>query len=128
MPTPSSTNWTRSSTGLDETVGAALVVGVAVLAVLLVLPRITRRVPAVLVAVVGATVTSAVLDLADDGVATVGSLPSGVPTPSLPWTEFGDVGPLLLAALGITLVSLTDTIATASSLRGTPRRGGRSRS
>ena len=65
--------------GLDETVGAALVVGVAVLATLLLLPRITRRIPAVLVAVVGATVVSAVLDLADDGVATVGALPSGVP-------------------------------------------------
>ena len=107
--------------GLGETVGAALAIGIAVLAVLLVLPQITRRIPAVLVAVVGATVTSAVLDLADDGVATVGPLPSGVPTPSLPWTEFGDVGPLLLAALGITLVSLTDTIATASSFAA--RRG-----
>ncbi len=107
--------------GLDETVGAALLVGVAVLAVLLVLPRITRRVPAVLVAVVGATVASALLDLANDGVDTVGSLPSGVPAPSLPWTEFGDVGPLLLAAFGITIVSLTDTIATASSFAA--RRG-----
>ena len=83
--------------------------------------EITRRIPAVLVAVVGATVASGVLDLADDGVATVGPLPSGVPSPSLPWTEFGDVGPLLLAALGITLVSLTDTIATASSFAA--RRG-----
>ena len=44
-----------------------------------------------------------------------------MPTPSLPWTEFGDVGPLLLAALGITIVSLTDTIATASSFAA--RRG-----
>jgi high affinity sulfate transporter 1 len=108
-------------TNLDETVAASLIVGVAVLIVLLGLPRITTRVPAVLVAVVGATVVSAIIGLDDHGVSTVGSLPSGVPTPELPWTEIGDVGPLLLAALGITLVSLTDTIATASSFAA--RRG-----
>ena len=51
---PSSTTSTRPN-------GAALAVGLGVLVVLLVLPRLTRRVPAVLVAVVGATVVSAVL-------------------------------------------------------------------
>jgi MFS superfamily sulfate permease-like transporter len=78
-------------------------------------------VPAVLVAVVGAIVVTAVFGLADEGVATVGSLPKGVPSPSLPWTSLSDVGPLLVAALGITLVSLTDTIATSSSFAA--RRG-----
>src|SRR4249919_3661443 len=39
---------------LDETDAATLVVGLSCLVVLLVLPRITRRIPAVLVAVVGA--------------------------------------------------------------------------
>jgi high affinity sulfate transporter 1 len=106
---------------LDETEVAALLVGVGVLLVLLVLPRITRIVPAVLVAVAGATILSAVLDLASDGVSTVGALPSGLPHPSLPWSSLSDVGPLLLAAIGIVLVSLTDTIATASSFAA--RRG-----
>jgi high affinity sulfate transporter 1 len=106
---------------LDKTNGAALAVGIGVLAVLLVLPRLSRRVPAVLVAVVGATVVSAVLVLDQHGVKTVGALPQGVPRPSLPWTKLGDVGPLLVAAAGITLVSLTDTIATASSFAA--RRG-----
>jgi high affinity sulfate transporter 1 len=106
---------------LDETVWQALAVGVGVLFVLLVLPRFTRRLPAVLVAVVGATVVSAVFGLAAEGVATVGVLPQGIPRPSLPWTSFADVGPLLLGAIGITLVSLTDTIATASSFAA--RRG-----
>ncbi len=106
---------------LDETVGRALIVGVAVLAVLLLLPRLTRRVPAVLVAVAGATIVSAALDLASKGVATVGSLPKGFPAPEIPWTSFTDVGPLFIAAVGITLVSLTDTMATASSFAA--RRG-----
>ncbi len=106
---------------LDQTVGRALIVGLAVLAVLLLLPRLTRRVPAVLVAVAGATILSAVLDLASKGVATVGSLPKGFPAPEIPWTSVNDVAPLFIAAVGITLVSLTDTIATASSFAA--RRG-----
>ena len=55
------------------------------------------------------------------GVKTVGTLPQGVPVPALPWTKWSDVGPLLVGAVGIILVSLTDTIATATSfasLRG----------
>ena len=101
--------------GLDGTVGAALVVGLGVLAILLVLSRFTKVVPAVLVGIVAATVVSAIFDLHAHGVATVGTLPRGVPAPSVPWTKLADVGPLMVAAVGITLVSLADTIATSSS-------------
>jgi high affinity sulfate transporter 1 len=101
--------------GLDGTVGAALAVGLGVLAIMLVLPRFTRRIPAVLVAIVAATIVSAVFHLHAHGVPTVGSLPRGVPRPSLPWTKFADIGPLMIAAVGITMVSLADTIATSSS-------------
>ncbi|MFN8104311.1 MAG: sulfate permease [Acidimicrobiia bacterium] len=106
---------------LGETDRATLITGVCVLAVLLVLPRVTKKVPAVLVAVVGVTVLSALLDLSGGGVATVGALPQGVPRPALPWTGWSDVLPLLVGAVGITMVSLTDTIATASSFAA--RRG-----
>jgi high affinity sulfate transporter 1 len=100
---------------LDQTSVVTLTVGVGVLVTLLVLPRVTRRVPAILVAVLGATVVSAVLDLSAHGVATIGALPGGLPRPSLPWTSLRDAAELLGAAAGITLVSLTDTIATATS-------------
>jgi high affinity sulfate transporter 1 len=101
--------------GLNGTVVAALLVGLGVLAILMVLPRFTRTLPAVLVAIVAATIVSALLDLHAHGVPTVGTLPRGLPKPSLPWTKAADVGPLLVAAIGITLVSLADTIATSSS-------------
>jgi high affinity sulfate transporter 1 len=104
--------------GLDQVNSTALILGLATLAVLLVLPRFTRTIPAVLVAVVGATVVTATFDLA---VSTVGTLPQGLPTPDVPWTQWSDVGPLFVAALGITLVSLTDTIATSASFAA--RRG-----
>ena len=88
---------------------------------LLILPRVSKRVPAILVAVAGATVVSSVLALSEKGVATVGSLPQGFPMPQVPWTSIEDVIPLFVAAIGITLVSLTDTIATSSSFAA--RRG-----
>ncbi|MET0144442.1 MAG: SulP family inorganic anion transporter [Ilumatobacteraceae bacterium] len=105
-------------TNFDERDTTALTLGLITLTVLLVLPRLTRRVPAVLVAVVGATVVTAVWDL---DIATVGTLPKGLPSPAVPWTNISDVGPLLIAAVGITLVSLTDTIALSTSFNA--RRG-----
>jgi high affinity sulfate transporter 1 len=106
---------------IDQTEAAALLVGLGVLVTLLVLPRVIPRLPAVLIAVVAATAVSAAFDLAANGVKTVGTLPSGLPSPSFPWTSLHDVGPLILAAIGITMVSLTDTIATASAFAA--RRG-----
>ena len=107
--------------GLDQTNRTALVLGLATLAVLLVLPRVSKKVPAVLVAVVGATVVTALFDLASDGVKTVGPLPQGLPVPAVPWVPVGHLTPLLIAAVGIVLVSLTDTIATSTSFAA--RRG-----
>ena len=95
-----------------------ILLGLSTLAVLLVLPRISRRVPAVLVAVVGSTLVTAAFGLA---VKTVGPLPQGLPHLAFPWTSAADVIPLLIAAAGITLVSLTDTIATSTSFAA--RRG-----
>jgi high affinity sulfate transporter 1 len=100
---------------LDETNATTLAVGLSTLAILLILPKVSRKVPAILIAIIAATVLSSALDLSTRGVKTVGTLPQGLPTPVLPWTQLSDVGPLLVAALGITLVSLTDTIATSTS-------------
>src|SRR4249919_226319 len=46
-------------TGLDQTNLTALAIGVVTLAVLMALPRVSKKVPAVLVAVIGATVVTA---------------------------------------------------------------------
>jgi high affinity sulfate transporter 1 len=105
---------------LDQTQTAALLIGLGVLLIMLGLPKLTRQVPAVLVAVVAATLVSAVFGLADE-IKTVGTLPKGFPAPTFPWTHLSDVGPLFIAAVGITLVSLTDTIATSAAFAA--RRG-----
>ena len=62
-----------------------------------------------------ATIVSATFDLHTHGVATVGSLPRGIRGPRSRGRQFADIGPLMIAAVGITLVSLADTIATSSS-------------
>ena len=104
--------------GFADRNSTALWLGLATLAVLLGLPRLTRKIPAVLVAVVGATLVTGAFGL---DIATVGSLPKGLPRPALPWTTVSDVAPMLIAAVGITLVSLTDTIATSTAFAA--RRG-----
>jgi high affinity sulfate transporter 1 len=107
--------------GLDKTNGTTLVLGLATLAVLLLLPLATKRIPAVLVAVVGATVAVGVLDLTAHGVTVVGTLPQGLPTPAFPSSAMSHIPDLIGAALGIVLVSLADTIATSTSFAA--RRG-----
>jgi len=107
--------------GLDGTDAEALLVGLGTLAVLVGASFLPARVPGVLIAVVGATVVVGAFDLAAKGVPVVGELPQGLPRPALPWTDIGDVGPLALAAVGIVLVSLADTIAVSTAFAA--RRG-----
>jgi high affinity sulfate transporter 1 len=107
--------------GLHKTNTTALAVGLATLAVLLIIPRVSKRIPAVLVAVVGATAVTGLLGLAAEGVKTVGTLPQGLPAPTFPSVPLDTLGALFLGSLGIVLVSLTDTIATSTAFAA--RRG-----
>jgi high affinity sulfate transporter 1 len=98
-----------------ETVPAAAAVGIAGIAVILVLQRWLPKVPAVLIMVVAAIAATTVFSLADHGVSLVGELPRGFPPPTVPHVRLDDLGLLFAGALGIALVSLTDTISTASA-------------
>jgi high affinity sulfate transporter 1 len=97
-----------------DAVAAAAAVGLVSVALILAFQRWLPRVPGVLAAVVVGIGAAAALDLSDHGVSLVGTLPEGFP--SLTWPSPVSDLPLLVAgALGIALVSLTDTISTASS-------------
>ena len=98
-----------------DAVGAAIAIGVFGIVVILVLQRWLPKVPAVLVAVVLSILAATVFDLAHHGVKLVGELPQGFPPFTIPHIKRSDVGPLIGGALGIALVSLTDTISTAAS-------------
>lgn len=96
-------------------VPAAAAVGVCGILLILVMQRWLPKVPAVLVMVVLAIATAALFDLGEHGVDLVGKLPEGFPPFTIPDVRGADLAPLFGGALGIALVSLTDTISNASA-------------
>jgi MFS superfamily sulfate permease-like transporter len=100
-----------------ETRPAALAIGAACLALVLLGRLVAPRAPAILVAVVGATLAVAVLGLADR-VSVVGPVPRGLPVPAFPRVRLGDVVDLLGAAVGISLVSFADTSVLSRTVAG----------
>jgi high affinity sulfate transporter 1 len=98
-----------------QVVAAAAAVGVGGSVLVLALRRWARAVPAVLVMVVLAIIATSVFDLAAHGVSLVGELPRGFPPFTVPRIGLTDVWPLLVGAMSIAVVSLADTISTASA-------------
>jgi high affinity sulfate transporter 1 len=88
-------------------------VALSILAILLFLPRLAPRLSAPLVAVAAAILAAALFDLGDKGVALVGVIPPGLPAFTLP--NLSLVQSLWPAALGIALMSFTESIAAARS-------------
>ena len=87
----------------------ALMIGTGTLAVILLLMG-RRRVPAILVAVVGATVVVGALDLAARaGVSTLGLLPQGLPAFAIPEITLADIVPVVIGGCAVALVSFADT-------------------
>ncbi len=105
--------------------GTAAAIGVTSLVGILLLQRLIPKIPAVLVAVVLASVAVNVFDLESHGVDTIGVLPQGFPPFTIPTVPWSDVPPLFVGALAIALVALADTMSTASSFAA--RRGERVR-
>jgi high affinity sulfate transporter 1 len=98
-----------------------LLVGFAMLAILLGLEKFVPRAPAPLVAVAVGISAMAFLGLQSQGVATVGQIPEGLPSITLP--DMALVAKLWPSALGIALMSFTESTAAARAfaVRGEPR-------
>ncbi len=86
----------------------ALLVGASTLALILLLKR-SKRLPGILIAVIGATVVVATLGLDHYGLAVLGSLPQGLPAFAIPWITPADVVPVLMGGLAVAIVSFADT-------------------
>ena len=92
-----------------KTNAAALALGAGTLAVIGLLQR-SKRLPGVLIAVAGATLIAAALDLATRaGVKVLGSLPQGLPGFAFPLITSADIVPVLFGGLAVALVSFADT-------------------
>ena len=98
-----------------EAVMAAATAGICGIALILVLQRWLPKFPAVLIMVVLEIAATTVFGLSRHGVSLVGVLPKGFPPLTLPDIRLSDAGPLFAGALGIAVVSLADTISTASA-------------
>jgi high affinity sulfate transporter 1 len=84
-------------------------IGSGTLAVILLLQGY-KRLPGILIAVVGATVVVAALDLAARyGVTVLGPLAQGLPGFAVPWIGPTDVIPVLIGGCAVALVSFADT-------------------
>ena len=86
----------------------AMAIGLVSLVLIVGLRLLFKRVPGVLIAVVGAMIWVAAAGL-DDDVPVVGALPRGVPAPALGGLTWGDAGSLIGPALGIALIAFADT-------------------
>ena len=88
---------------------AAFGIGFGTLSVILLLQGY-KRLPIILIAVVGATAVVAALDLAPRyGVTILGPLAQGLPGFSVPWIGPADVVPVLIGGCAVALVSFADT-------------------
>jgi len=102
---------------------ATLAVGITMMAVLFGLERFLPRAPAPLIAVAAGIACATLLGLQAHGVALVGRIPKGLPPITIP--DFSLAARLWPGALGIALMSFTETIAAgrafAESGEPTPR-------
>jgi len=98
-----------------ETSVPTLVVSIAVLVVILGLGRVNKAIPGALIAVVGAIAASYFLDLAADGVTTLGTVPAGLPSLSLPTDVLtsANVQALLPTVISMFVVILAQSAATS---------------
>ncbi len=105
-------DWIRSIEALHTT---TLLVGVVSLLTILMLRFLAPKLPGALVLVVGGLVASAWLDLAGRGVATVGEVPRGIPTPEFPGIDvFTNHFPTIsVAALAVLLIGFSQTAGDA---------------
>ena len=85
----------------------AFAVGAGTLAVILLL-KSNKRVPGILIAVVGATLAVSALDLGAR-VSVLGPLPQGLPAFTIPEIRYDDIIPVIIGGLAVALVSFADT-------------------
>jgi sulfate permease, SulP family len=108
---------------LPDTSVATLAVSLGVLGVILGSERISKKIPGALIAVVGAIWASYAFDWAAHGIATLGKVPSGLPTFGIPNVDWADAAALAGTAASIFLVVLAQSAATsrAYAMRYTER-------
>jgi high affinity sulfate transporter 1 len=101
--------------GLVSTNPVAIALGAGSLAIILLAKRFAPSFPSPLAVVVGSAALVAVVGEAKMGIATVGRLPQGLPSLSWPGVGASQTLTLFAAAVGIAIITLTDTTVLSTS-------------
>jgi SulP family sulfate permease len=95
---------------IPDTNPYALAVGAGALLLILVLRRVSRRIPGPLIALVLGIVAVKALDLEAFGVSVVGEVVTGVPLPSVPDVPLSSLPALALGAAGIVFLAVGESV------------------
>ena len=95
---------------------AAPATAIGIAAVIVFMARIRTGFPTALLLVVAATAANALVDDRGwgDPLATIGAIPSGLPTPSLPAVPWGDLDTLVLAAVAVAALGALESLLSAT--------------
>lgn len=99
--------------GIADVSWTTVAVSVGVLGTILGLKLVARKIPGALIAVIGAILISWNWNLASHGVATLGTLPSGLPKLAVPDVPLSAVPSLLGIAVSIFVIVLAQSAATS---------------
>jgi high affinity sulfate transporter 1 len=105
---------------LDQLIGylpathlVSLAVGISAIAIILVLRRFAPRVPGPLVVLVLGILTTRLLDLTSRGIAVVGEIATGLPSPGIPSVPLADLPYLVIGATGIVFLAVGESVGAA---------------
>jgi SulP family sulfate permease len=98
---------------IGDTHGPTLALALVSVVAILVLKRISKRIPGALIVLLGSIGAVELFDLDERGVRTVGDIPSSLPGFAIPSLDGGAFAQLLTAAVAITLVGFMESIAVA---------------
>jgi sulfate permease, SulP family len=100
-------------TELSEFTPITAALGISALIILFVGTKFAPRIPWGLIVLIGGIALSSWLDLAAQGVVTVGPVPNGLPPIGLPHIPPGDLLPLVTGGMAIALVGLAEGLSAA---------------
>lgn len=100
-------------TSLDEADLTTVALGIGALAIIVVGARVAPRIPWGLLVLVGGIALSSSLDLASQGVVTVGPVPQGLPPFGLPDIGIGDLSGVAFGGMALAMVGLAEGLSAA---------------
>jgi high affinity sulfate transporter 1 len=100
---------------LGETHTATLILGLSVMVFLIICKKISRKIPAPLIASILASAAVYFLGLSSSGVVVLGPVPAGLPAMGIPGVNLSQINELLPGALSLVLISYCSGMLTEKS-------------